>query len=186
LGSACLSLLVACSVSCRDLDRFDTRGEPSFCGELVGGKYFTDGFKADDVSHQLTMMLELDTSQLANLGENKPSFPGLLRTNDVNGICPGEPLFKAARLRTIPQVSHDTLSTLSFGEGHDEDFFAWVDSTCQGTMLTLVSLLRNGRVELRLFKPAPFTNDDAPEMKPGYGVFYLDRSEHACEGFVDE
>jgi hypothetical protein len=181
-----LGVLGALSASCRSLDRFDTKGDPAFCGDLVLGPLFHAGFIRDNEKPELALMLELDTSQLASLGENTPSFPGQLSSDDEEGgLCPGEPLFKGAQLRTIPQVYHDTLSTLSFGEGHDEDFFAWVDSTCQGTMLALVSMLRNGHVELRLFKPAPLSASSTPpaEEKPGYALFYLNRSEHGCEGF---
>jgi hypothetical protein len=185
-GLPLLGVLAALSASCRSLDRFDTKGDPAFCGDLVVGPSFTKGFiGAKQEPPLLSLMLELDTSQMANLGEDKPSFPGQLSSNEVGGLCPGEPLFKGAQLRTIPQVYHDTLSALSFGEGHDEDFFAWVDSTCQGTMLGLVSLLRNGQVELRLFKPAPLSAaaEPPPDQSPGYALFYLNRSEHGCEGF---
>jgi hypothetical protein len=186
-GLLLLAVLAALSASCRSLDRFDTKGDPAFCGEIVLGPDFHAGFIQDNRNPPvLALMLELDTSQLAAMGEKTPSFPGQLSSDDkVDGLCPGEPLFKGAQLRTIPQVYHDTLSTLSFGEGHDEDFFAWVDSTCQGTMLALVSMLRNGDVELRLFKPAPLSAAKEPpaEEKPGYGLFYMNRSEHACEGF---
>ena len=182
-----LGVLAALSASCRSLDRFDTKGDPAFCGDLVAGPSFHDGFIQDNEPNRLSLMLELDTSQIANMGESKASFPGQLSSDDnVSGLCPGEPLFEGAQLRTIPQVYHDTLSTLSFGEGHDEDFFAWVDSTCQGTMVALVSLLRNGHVELRLFKPAPFLAGEPPaDQEPGYALFYLNRSEHVCDGFSE-
>jgi hypothetical protein len=109
---------------------------------------------------------------------------GRLWTNDrEQGLCSqdGEALFQSSPLRTIPQVYHDSLSTLAFGEGHDEDFFAWTDSTCQGTMLAVVSLLRSGDIEVRLFKPAPLPADGGPETRPGFALFYLKRQKNGCE-----
>jgi len=178
--------LVALSsaLSCRNLDRFDTRGNAAFCGDLVSGPSFHDGFIPAGQPAVLRMKLTLDTSQISSFAENKGAFPGHLTSNDIDtGLCSanGQALFESSPLRAIPQVDHDTISTLTFGEGHDEDFFGWTDSTCQGTMLALVSLLRNGDVELRLFKPAPLPEPDAgPEKRPGFGLFYLQRNDKGC------
>lgn len=173
-------LLVAalCSLSCRNLDRFDTTGDPAFCGEMVSGPSFHDGFIAAGQPQRLGLKLELDTSQLTRFADNKTSLPGKLTSDDdVQGLCGDRALFEDAQLRSIPQVNHDSLATLSFGEGHDEDFFAWVDSSCEGTLVSLVSLLRNGNVEVRLFKPAPFD----PDKTPGYALFYLTRNDKGCD-----
>jgi hypothetical protein len=56
-----------------------------------------------------------------------------------------------------------------------------VDSTCQGTLLSVVSLMRNGGVELRLFKPGLETTGHAPAAeRAGFGVFLLKRREKGC------
>ena len=94
----------------------------------------------------LSLRLDLDMSSLT-------TRPGVLTSNDrATGFCSnkGRPLFEEASLRAIPQISNDALSQAEFGEGHDHDFFAWVDSTCQGTMLAVISLLKNDAVEVRL------------------------------------
>ena len=173
------------TLSCRSLDRFDTKNNAAFCGQLVSAPAFHDGFVPDgqpDV--QLTMKLTLDTSQLSSFSADKATQVGALTSNDVDkGLCApsGQALFESSPVRGIPQVDHDTLSTLSFGEGHDEDFFAWTDSTCQGTMLALVSLLRKGDVELRLFKPAPLPAAGVgADQRPGFALFYLKRDEKGC------
>jgi hypothetical protein len=183
LVTPALLALALGSLSCRSLDRFDTTGNPAFCGELVSGPSFHDGFIADEQPQRLGLKLELDTGQLAGFADNKAALPGRLTSDDAAlGLCTDRPLFEDAQMRTIPQVYHDSLSTLSFGEGHDEDFFAWVDSSCQGTMLSLVSLLRNGNVEVRLFKPAAFADGDVgSDKRPGYALFYLTRSEKGCD-----
>ena len=186
LSFAPLGILLT-TLSCRSLDRFDTPGKAAFCGELVSGPSFYDGFVPAGEPAVLKMKLKLDTSQLSTFSEDKVSLPGRLSSNDASvGLCSAQSqaLFESSPLRGIPQVDHDTLSTLTFGEGHDEDFFAWTDSTCQGTMLAIVSLLRKGDVELRLFKPAPLPPPDAgPDKRPGFALFYLRRSDDEHCGF---
>ncbi|HKY36734.1 MAG TPA: hypothetical protein VJN18_12380 [Polyangiaceae bacterium] len=174
------------TTACRDLERFDTKGDAAYCGDLVSGPAFHDGFVADEVEPPtIRLKLTLDTGQLSSFSENKTALPGTLTSNDSErGLCSGDgqALFQRAPLRAIPQVYHDSISTLSFGEGHDEDFFAWADSTCQGTMLAVVSLLRSGDVEVRLFKPAPLPALDAgPEKRPGFALFSLKRHDKGCE-----
>ena len=172
-------------LGCRSLDRFDTRGDAAYCGELVRAPKAQDAFmpEGEPVS-PLVMQLTLDTSQLSSFSEDSTALPGTLSSNDKAwGLCSdsGEALFKGSPLRAIPQLYHDSLSTLSFGEGHDEDFFAWTDSQCLGTMLALVSLLRNGDVELRLFKPARLPAEGAgPKEQPGFALFYLRRNKKGC------
>jgi hypothetical protein len=176
------------TLSCRNLDRFDTKNNAAFCGQLVSGPAFDDGLVPDaeqgQPQLQLTVKLTLDTSQLSTFSDGKPTQVGALTSNDADkGLCApgGQALFESSPLRGIPQVDHDTISTLTFGEGHDEDFFAWTDSTCQGTMLALVSLLRKGDVEVRLFKPAALPPPMAgPDQRPGFGLFYLKRNEKGC------
>jgi hypothetical protein len=172
-----------CSLSCRSLDRFDTTGDPAFCGEMVSGPSFYDGFIVKGEPQRLGLKLELDTSQLTRFADNKTSLPGKLTSDDdVKGLCVDRALFEDAQMRSIPQINHDSLATLSFGEGHDEDFFAWVDSSCQGTLVSLVSLLRNGNVEVRLFKPAPFADGSVDQDRtPGYALFYLTRNDKGCD-----
>lgn len=172
------------TLSCRDLERFDTHGRAAYCGELVSGPSFQDGFVVDgEPAPLLRMGLTLDTSQLSALS-GKSTVPGRLTSNDSkSGLCAsqGLPLFASSSLRGIPEVDHDALGAMTFGDGHDEDFFAWVESTCQGTMLSVVSLLRNGDVELRLFKPMPPPRADAPAgERPGFALFYMQRNDDGC------
>jgi hypothetical protein len=177
-----LGALLLSTLSCRDLERFDTHDKAAYCGELVSGPSFQDGFVAKEPV--LRMSLTLDTSKLSSLS-GKATSPGRLTSNDAEaGLCAaqGQALFEGANLRGIPQVDHDAIGAMTFGDGHDEDFFAWVDSTCQGTMLAVVSLLRSGDVELRLFKPMPPPREDAPPTeKPGFALFYMQRNDQGCD-----
>ena len=170
-----------CLVGCRNLDSFNSKPGEAYCGS-IGSPLFQDGFVKENSMPRLELALILDVSQLssvpsadANDGSFVPVGFLLSQEGDPNtALCGDQALFENAPLRAIPQVDRDVLSTLTFGEGHDRDFFAWVDSSCQGTMLAIVSLLKNSQVELRLFKPARLP---APEAKaterPGFAVFHL-------------
>lgn len=159
-------------LGCRDLDSFDSKPGQAYCGAIIGQPQFQSGFIKQDQPPSLELGLILDIDRLT-------SIPGTLTSNDaLNGMCsaPGAPqrLFDSKPLRAIPEVDHDVLSALTFGEGHVHDFFAWVDSSCQGTMLAVVSLMKNNQVELRLFKPAPVPQPGAtPFDLPGFAVFHL-------------
>ena len=134
---ACAALAVALlgASGCRSLDRFDTDGNEAYCGSLVGAPLFHEGFVPANRPPALALRLTLDTSALL-------TRPGTLTSNDADlGLCGGEPLFVGASLRAIPEILHDSLSQVDLGDGHEHDFFAWADSTCQGTMLAIVSLL---------------------------------------------
>jgi hypothetical protein len=178
--SQCLLLAFAAllpAVGCRNLDSFDTRGSDAYCGALLSQPDFQDGFLPEGSKPDLELSLKLDTSKLT-------SEPGILRSNDaLTGLCASTvgALFQDAPLRAIPEVDHDVLSALSFGEGHEHDFFAWVDSSCQGTMLAVVSLMKNQQVEIRLFKPARLPPLNAkPDQKPGFAVFHFEVQKDGC------
>jgi hypothetical protein len=176
--------LLLFGASCRNLERFDTGEGGAYCGDLVSGPSFHDGFVPDESPALLRVSMTLATSKLSTYSEDKATRPGFLTSNDrATGLCSeqGQALFDDAPLRSIPQADHDAISAMTFGEGHDMDFFAWVDSTCQGTMLAVVSLLRKGDVELRLFKPAPIPSEDADAShRPGFALFYLHKNEEGC------
>ena len=171
-----LAALIAAS-GCRNLDSFSGKPGDAYCGQLLSQPEFQDGFLPLGSRPNLELELRLDTSKLT-------SEPGILRSNDAaTGLCASTSgaLFQDAPLRAIPAVDHDVLSTLSFGEGHEHDFFAWVDSSCQGTMLAVVSLMKNDQVEMRLFKPARLPPPKAPpDQQPGFAMFHFDVQKGGC------
>jgi len=162
---------------CRSLDRFDTTPPAAYCGGIVGGSQLESGFIQTGAPPSLELALTLDTSSLT-------TRPGSLTSNDAaSGFCSPSPLFDTAPLRAIPEILHDALSQIDLGPGHEHTFFAWVDSTCQGTMLAVVSLLTNGDVEVRLLKPGPDLPDDGksdPSKAAGFALFYLQRHATGC------
>jgi len=176
LCSLVAALGALASSACRSLDRFDAEQPAAYCGGVVGASAFQAGFIPTGSPPSLELRLHLDTSALT-------TRPGTLSTNDAGtGICGKNALFTDATLRAIPEVLHDALSQLEFGEGHEQDFFAWVDSTCKGTMLAVVSLLSNGSVEVRLLKPAPDLpppTTDAADLS-GFALFYMQKNPGGC------
>ena len=129
------------------------------------------------------MALTVDAAALTARGESGAIVGRLSSDDAAQGLCSadGLALFNGAPLRTMPALDRDPLSSVEFGSGRDYNFFAWVDSSCQGTMLAVVSLMRNDDIELRLLKPKPLPAPGAgPADQPGFGLFYLSRPNSGC------
>lgn len=196
LGSA---IALAALAGCTSLDRFDTDEGAAYCGPMVGSPAFHEGILPEGVPPTLRLGMTLDVDALrertaraygAEAGAQNEARPpatvivGHFTTDDASdGLCAGSGalLFDDAALRAIPELDHDPLSTLEFGEGRDYNFFGWVDSSCQGTMLAMVSLMRNDAIEVRLLKPAAMPPADAqPDRRPGFALFTLSRRDAGC------
>jgi len=167
-----LCSLGVCSfaLGCTDLSDYELEADEAYCGSMVSAPVFQSGFLPEGVPPTLRLRLHLDVDALTTL-------PGKLTSDDrADGLCKDsdQPLFDEAPLRAIPEVLHDPISTLEFGQGRVHTFFAYADSTCQGTMLSVISLMKNKDVEVRLFKPAAMAKSDAPAAESsGYALFYL-------------
>ena len=169
LASVCLCFLAA---ACTDLSKYQLSDSEAYCGLMVSAPLFQSGFVPEGTPPVLRLRLHLDMDKLT-------TTPGTLTSDDrTRGLCKDndQPLFDEAELRAIPEVLHDAISTLEFGQGREHSFFAYVDSTCQGTLLAVVSLMKNKDVELRLFKPAAVESS-------GYALFYLEPRETVNCGF---
>jgi hypothetical protein len=167
LGTFLMAVLSFATIGCQHVDRFDTSEGDAYCGSIVDGRFVRQGFE-----RQLRVKLAIDTKQLF-------SRPGSLQSNDADtGPCAPQPLFDDAPLRVMPEVLADSLSTLEFADGQERNLISWVDSACQGTMLSVVSLKRNGDVELRLLRPGQDPEQTTTEVgknEAGFGVFLLQR-----------
>jgi hypothetical protein len=161
--SSALAALVATS-ACRDLDRFDTSVDGAYCGGIVQSAFTRKGF--DSLP---TLRLTLDVNQLT-------VAPGSLSSNDVNGLCSPLPQFDEAPLQVTQELYADPLSLLEFGAAREYNFLTWVDSTCLGRTLAVVSLMSDDNVEVRLLRPGSPENPDSNE----FGVFQLRRD---CSAF---
>lgn len=161
--SALFVVTFAAIAGCRDVARFSTRGD-HFEGTVTRGNFVRAGI-VDDA----TMCLSLDTDRLQDA-------PGALTTSDGR--------FRGAPLRPIPQIWHDPLSTLSFGDGRIQNLLYVATPTDEGQdVMVVVSLLQSDGVEVRLLRGAPAESDGgAPRAPQGplFGVFNLDRRPGAC------
>jgi hypothetical protein len=142
--------------ACRDVARFSTAGD-RFEGAVVPSDFVRAG-----IDGATKLCLELDTDHLQDT-------PGTISTDDGR--------FQSARLRPIPQVWHDPLSTFDFGQGHVKNFLYVVspaaDAGDAGDVLVFVSLMESGSVEVRMLRGAPPT----PAL---FAVFTLDRQSGPC------
>jgi len=161
--AGCLVLLAGLSLTlpaCRDLSRFDTGDSGAYCGQIIDGAFTRRGF-----NQGLGMRLTLDIDALQQA-------PGTLTTNDA--ACDPAPMFDHAPLQVTPELFADPLSLLEFGATRDANFLAWVDSSCRGSALAVVSLMHTGDVEVRLLR----RGEPSTEPTPGdFGVFQLRRTD---------
>jgi hypothetical protein len=156
--------------SCRDLSGFSTAHGGSYEGSIIGADFIRAGVPATtDGGAPNRMCLTLDTDHLQDT-------PGALSTTDG--------MFRAAPMRTVPQIWHDPLSTLSFGEGRLKNLIYVVTASAPladgGTeVFAVVSLMQSGDVEVRLLHGAPRMLQDAAAPMPNGGnlfaVFTLQR-----------
>jgi len=165
-----LALSSGMLAGCEDLDRFDTDGDEAYCGSIVSAQFIRTSTTDGGFERNLRLRLELDADALT-------TAPGTLSSDDgETGPCSPLRTFEAARLRVTPEIYHDPLSMMSFSDRHDYNLFAWVDSTCRGPMLSVVSLLKNDDVEVRLMKPA----DGTEASRPAFALFELRRRSEGC------
>jgi hypothetical protein len=180
-----VSLLAATAGAgaCKGVERFDTGPDSAYCLELVGGAFAESGLMPPDAGAsseseipQLRLGLTIDSQRLS-------SRPGVLWSNDAGfGLCQPLPLFDKVPIRTIQPALHDAVSSVQLTPDHIQDVFAWVDSTCQGTMVSIVSLIDGGSVEVRLFKPRPASDEGGPsQTRPGFAVFSRSQRLPSCE-----
>ena len=177
-----IAAVAALSSSCRDLSGFST-GSGSFQGDIVAACFVRSGIGAtmdggtDAGPVPTRLCLTLDTNHLQDV--TPP--PGVLSTSDG--------LFHAARLRTIPQIWQDPLSTLSFGDGRLKNLVYVVNATAPlaagGTdVFAIVSLMQSGDVEVRLLRGAPEDSPAASGANCGgsnlFAVFQLTRQSTPC------
>jgi hypothetical protein len=162
--TAAFALSASATLGCRDLSRFSSNGD-GFEGPVVSADFVRAGIARD-----VRMCLTFDTEHLQD-------GPGTMTTTDGR--------FQRTPLRPIPQVWHDPLSTLSFGDGRVRNVVYAASPSDGGAedVLVVVSLMKSGNVEVRLLRGAPQTDASvaAAQSPPLFGVFNLERrAEQPC------
>src|SRR5262249_1756351 len=87
-------------LGCKDISRYSTAEGEAYCGQIVQGEIVRRGF-----SPTLRLKMTFDAN---NIGGS----PGLLTTDDK--------MLDHVPLRPLPELSHDPLFTLDFGEGREK------------------------------------------------------------------
>ena len=151
-------VLLAALSACRDLSRFSS-GDDHYEGPVVRGSFVRAGIAEDT-----EVCLTLDIAHLEDA-------PGTMSSTDGR--------FHATPLRPLPQIWHDPLSSMSFGEGRIRNLmYAVTPSADAGDpqdMFVVVSLMQTNDVEVRLMRSAPGGSTNAV-----FGVFTLSRQRGAC------
>lgn len=162
-----MSIALATSVGCRSTKRFSSRIGDHYEGEVVKGNFVRAG-----VAEDVKMCVLLDAEHLQDA-------PGYISTSDGR--------FRGTMLRPIPQIWHDPLSTLSFGDGRVQNlvFVATPGGDAGDTqdVLVVMSLMDEGGIEVRLVRGAPQSDSGVPtppQAPPMFGVFTLDRRGGEC------
>ena len=158
---------VAAMVGCRDLSGFSTTNGDTYQGAVVGAGFVLAGIVPDT-----KLCLTIDTDHLQDT-------PGAISTDDH--------MFGKTPMRPIPQLWHDPLSTLSFGEGRVKNLVYVSTSSARSDVFVVVSLMQSGDVEVRLLRSAPNLvtgppdgGGSAPPQNNLFAVFSLQRQEGAC------
>ena len=121
------------------------------------------------------MCLSLDIDHLQDA-------PGSITTSDGR--------FKSTVLRPIPQIWHDPLSTLSFGDGRVQNLVYAAGPLVQDSgpeevqdILVVISIMQTDQLEVRLLRGAPQADAGSPPagVAPAiFGVFTLERRTGPC------
>jgi hypothetical protein len=169
---ACVALFAIFALGCRDVTRFSNDGD-HFEGNVVAGSFVRAGI-GDDAR----MCLTLDANHLEDA-------PGAITSTDGR--------FRDTPLRPIPQIWHDPLSTLSFGDGRSKNLIYVAtpvgDGGAEADAFVVLSLMQSGSVEVRILRGAPAPSDAAappPVVASAsassnlFGVFTLDREKGTC------
>jgi hypothetical protein len=164
-GTLLLLASAAFTLACADTSRFAIAPDESYCGVVTGASFVRAGMKEGT---RMRLQLRADLLQVA---------PGKIWTDPFSS---GESL-NGVELRVIPELLHDPLSTLSFGEGRVKNGLYIAD--LPPTQLTVVlSLLESGEVEVRLLRGASpgSAPDAAVSASQIFGVFRLQRDRGDC------
>lgn len=158
-ASRALASALVILASCKDPARFSSSGD-HFEGTVVAS-----GFVRSNVAEGTKLCLTLDA-------QNLQTAPGTISSSDGR--------FRKTALRPIPQVFHDPLSTMNFGEGRERNlmYVATPDTTVDagGDATIILSLLSTGELEVRVLRSAPSAGDGGSGAAALFGVFPLQRT----------
>lgn len=148
---------------CADISSYRTADDERYCGKVISAALVRHGFE-----ETANMRVSLDTHSLQQT-------PGVLSTSD--GV------FDNAEMFALPQLQNDVLSSLQFGEGRMRNIVLGAQPTRGPTALVVVSLMDDGKVEVRVVRGAPPAASDPVQDEPDdglFGVFPLEKEKGLC------
>jgi hypothetical protein len=159
-------------LGCADVSKWNTQPGEHYCGNVTSASFVRAGIKEGT-----NLQLELDAEHLQ-------SSPGRLKSDPFES---GERFDGLEELRVIPQLLHDPLSTLTFGEGRVKSAMLIgdlrsADGSLTSEVMVVLSLMQSGDVEVRLIRgaspgSAPAGSTSPPQL---FGVFALKRTQGEC------
>jgi hypothetical protein len=160
--------LVLATIGCQDITRFSTQ-EDRYEGTVVGASFVRAG-----IAEGTRLCLTFD-------GARAQSRPGFMTSSDGR--------FRSEPLRPIPELLHDSLASLKFGDDRHRQLLFMVrpearPDTATGDVTAILSLMDTDSVELRLLQGAPPLADAPPPETPAaghlFGIFRLTRQAGPC------
>jgi hypothetical protein len=173
---AALACLVGAS-GCEDKSDFSTGPGESYCGAIVLGGSFRTG-----LSTKVQMRLKIDAEAI----DDAAGSPGVVSTFEAaDEVSPARRLLDNAPLRPIPPLLHDPLSHAEFGDDRERNaIFAVSPADVDAeSMLAIVSLRTDDRVEVRLLRPGVADAGDGSVVdgrRTLFGIFMLERQAGDC------
>lgn len=149
---------------CDGLSDFSTEAGECYEGDIVDAEFARSGsFEA-----KTTLSLELDVGAL---GEAEQTG---------TWITTSDGLFVRAPVKQMRAVSLDTLSLLSFPSGRIKSYLAYAPDVNGELANVVVSLMENGDVEARIFRPSENPDDSL------FGLFRVSRKKGCGNPRTDE
>lgn len=159
------------ATACERANALDTPDGEAWCGRVTLGGPYRTGF-----SPRVQMRLVVDASLL-----DTESSPGRITTFDAGEeVAPR--LLDEVALRPMRALAHDPLSQLQLGQGRELNYLFAVSPNDAGheSLLVIVSLRNDERVEVRLLRPGAEAAKDDLFRQPLFGVFLLQRRSGDC------
>jgi hypothetical protein len=157
LSTATLLLIAGFTVfaGCDSMSDYSTHSNTCYVGNIIDADFVRLGaFEAG-----LRLKMSLDVSALA-----KGNKVGAVITTD-------DGLFVNAPVRQMLELTRDPLSLLHFPGGRTRSYLAYAPDRNANVANVVISLMENGDVEVRIFRPAIIEEDAL------FGVFRLSLKE---------
>ena len=176
LGLACTG--AALGAGCDDLDEFRTEaGSSKFLGCVVGAE--GESFIRNGFQPATFMELQFDPDDATKVeAGNTITAEGVEMVMGMPDVT--HRYFDDTDLRPVPTLAHDALSGYDFPGGGRVRNYIFVATPAAGPLadqntMVFLSLMENGRIEVRVIHDAPRTAMD--EGRGFFGFFRLERAD---------